>query len=79
MGDLNSLATTLLKEINTIQAEVLRLKIKNEELEVANNRLKEMLEQRETWLEEILTSNVDGKRQYEIYKQLKKKEILQDE
>lgn len=79
MGDLNSLATTLLKEINTIQAEVLRLKIKNEELEVANNRLKEMLEQREAWLEEILTSNVDGKRQYEIYKQLKKKEILQDE
>lgn len=78
MGDLNSLATTLLKEINTIQAEVLRLKIRNEELEVANNRLKEMLEQREAWLEEILISNVDGKRQYEIYKQLKKKEILQD-
>lgn len=79
MGDLGHLAETLMREINVIQAESLRLKLENETLEIANKRLKEMLEQRESWLEEILMHNVDGKRQYEIYKQLKKDEILQDE
>lgn len=79
MGDLSNLASTLMKEINKIQADSLKLKIENESLELANNRLKEMLIQREKWLEEILMGHVDGKRQYEIYKQLKKEEILQDE
>ena len=79
MGDLSNLASTLMKEINTIQAESLKLKIENESLELANNRLREMLAQRESWLEEILMGHVDSKRQYEIYKQLKKEEILQDE
>lgn len=79
MGDLGHLAETLMREINAIQAESLRLKLENETLEIANKRLKEMLEQRESWLEEILMHNIDGKRQYEIYKQLKKDEILQDE
>lgn len=79
MGDLSNLANTLMKEINKIQADSLKLKIENESLELANNRLKEMLVQREKWLEEILMGHVDGKRQYEIYKQLKKEEILQDE
>lgn len=68
-----------MKEINKIQADSLKLKIENESLELANNRLKEMLAQRESWLEEILMGHADGKRQYEIYKQLKKEEILQDE
>ena len=79
MGDLSNLASALMKEINKIQADSLKLKIENESLELANNRLKEMLVQREKWLEEILMGHVDGKRQYEIYKQLKKEEILQDE
>ena len=79
MGDLSNLANTLMKEINKIQADSLKLKIENESLELANNRLREMLVQREKWLEEILMGRVDGKRQYEIYKQLKKEEILQDE
>ena len=79
MGDLSNLANTLMKEINKIQADSLKLKIENESLELANNRLREMLVQREKWLEEILMGHVDGKRQYEIYKQLKKEEILQDE
>lgn len=79
MGDLSNLTEALMKEINKIQADSLKLKIENESLELANNRLKEMLAQRESWLEEILMGHVDGKRQYEIYKQLKKEEILQDE
>ena len=79
MGDLSNLANVLLKEINEIQAESVKLKIQNEALEVANNRLKDMLAQREKWLEEILMGHTDGQRQYEIYKQLKKEEILQDE
>lgn len=79
MGDLSNLTEALMKEINKIQADSLKLKIENESLELANSRLKEMLAQRESWLEEILMGHVDGKRQYEIYKQLKKEEILQDE
>lgn len=79
MGDLSNLANVLLKEINEIQAESIKLKIQNEALEVANNRLKDMLTQREKWLEEILMGHTDGQRQYEIYKQLKKEEIIQDE
>ena len=79
MGDLSNLANILLKEINEIQAESVKLKIQNEALEVANNRLKDMLTQREKWLEEILMGHTDGQRQYEIYKQLKKEEIIQDE
>lgn len=79
MGDLSNLANVLLKEINEIQAESIKLKIQNEALEVANNRLKDMLIQREKWLEEILMGHTDGQRQYEIYKQLKKEEIIQDE
>lgn len=79
MGDLNNLASALLKEINKIQADSLKLKIENESLELANNHLREMLAQREVWLEEIIMGHVDDKRQYEIYKQLKKEEILQDE
>ena len=79
MGDLSNLANILLKEINEIQAESMKLKIENEALEVANNRLKDMLTQREKWLEEILMGHTDGQRQYEIYKQLKKEEVIQDE
>ena len=79
MGDLSNLANILLKEINEIQAESVKLKIQNEALEMANNRLKDMLTQREKWLEEILMGHTDGQRQYEIYKQLKKEEIIQDE
>lgn len=79
MGDLSNLASALMKEINKIQADSLKLTIENASLKLANNRLKEMLAQREGWLEEILMGHVDGKRQYEIYKQLKKEEILQDE
>lgn len=79
MGDLSNLASTLMKEINKIQADSLKLTIENASLKLTNNRLKEMLAQRESWLEEILMGHVDGKRQYEIYKQLKKEEILQDE
>ena len=79
MGDLSNLANILLKEINEIQAESVKLKIQNEALEVANNRLRDMLTQREKWLEEILMGHTDGQRQYEIYKQLKKEEIIQDE
>lgn len=79
MGDLSNLANVLLKEINEIQAESIKLKIQNEALEVTNNRLKDMLTQREKWLEEILMGHTNGQRQYEIYKQLKKEEIIQDE
>ena len=79
MTDIGNLANLLMKEINDIQAQVVKLKIENEALEMANIRLKEMLEQRERWLEEILIGHIDGQRQYEIYKQLKKDEILQDE
>lgn len=79
MGDLSNLAEALMKEINKIQADSLKLKIENESLELANNHLRKMLAQREGWLEEIVMGHIDAKRQYEIYKQLKKEEILQDE
>jgi len=79
MTDLGSLANLLLKEINEIQAKSLKLEIENEALEMANKRLKETLDQREKWLEEILTTTITEERKQEIYKYIRKDEILQDE
>ena len=74
-----SLTNTLLKEINQLQADILKTESEKNKLEWTNSLLESKLKEKELLLEELVSDKISKERWKQIHDLIMKDEIIQDE